>query len=180
MRWLRKLFSSPSVGSSHQPTQPAPVLQGVTITRGGKEIEADEVFAAANSQDLPRMLAAAELQTHPVDRHFLLQNIVGLAYKNRKDPRSRHLCIDYAQLHISEFPAIKPHLAKEMGGTLARVSTFQKLATVFTEDRRFAEAIAVCEQALSFGLNDGTQSGFEGRITRIRKISENKPPHPTA
>ena len=179
MRWLRNLFQSQKASPAHAPTQhasvpiqPAPLLRGVKITRGGKEVTADEVFAATNSQDLPRMLAATRFKTNPVDRHFLLQNIVGLTYTQRKQVSARQLCIEYARIHMAEFPSIKPHLIKDMGGQLPRVSTFQKLATVYAEDGRFGEAISVCEQAIKLGLDDGTQSGFEGRITRIRKKQE--------
>jgi hypothetical protein len=169
MRWLRNLFQSKKASSFSVPTQPAPLLRGVTITRGGKEVTADEVFAATNSQDLPRMIAATRFRTNPVDRHFLLQNIVGLTYTQRKQVSARQLCIEYARIHMAEFPSIKPHLIKDMDGQLPRASTFQKLATVYAEDSRFAEAISVCEQAINLGLEDGTQSGFEGRIKRIRK-----------
>jgi hypothetical protein len=49
------------------------------------------------------------------------------------------------------------------------VPTFQDLATVLAEDHEFADAVRICEAAQGFGLQDGTKSGFEGRIARIRK-----------
>ena len=46
---------------------------------------------------------------------------------------------------------------------------FPYLATVLTEDGHYDEAIEVCRKAINFGLDDGTKSGFAGRIERIRK-----------
>jgi hypothetical protein len=43
------------------------------------------------------------------------------------------------------------------------------MVIVLDEDGRQDTAIAVCELALSLGLQDGTKTGFEGRITRLKK-----------
>jgi hypothetical protein len=169
MRWLRNIFSSPKNAVCAEATDLAPKIGNVFISRGGKKVRADEVFAATNSKDLPRMLAATRYRTNLVDRHFLLLNLVSLTYKNRKDGNMRQLCIESARLHITEFSAIRPHLIKEMDGVLPRVSTFQKLAMLYAEDGRFDEAIEVCRAALGFGLQDGTEAGFEGRIKRFNE-----------
>jgi hypothetical protein len=96
-------------------------------------------------------------------------NIVDKAYKNRSDPDSAELLRKVAEMHVSEFPQIKPALKKEMDGILPRVTTFQKYATFLTENKEYEKALQICEQAISEGLHDGTKSGFEGRIERIKK-----------
>jgi len=80
----------------------------------------------------------------------------------------RTICHQVAQIHIKEFPKIKPDLEKDLG-TLPRVPTFQQYATVLTEEERFSEAVAVCEAAIKFGLSDGTKGDFRGRIEKIEK-----------
>lgn len=115
------------------------------------------------------MLAARGLRTHPIDRHHLLQGIVGLTYKERARPEMRALCLETASLHLSEFAEIAPVLASDFGGLLPRVPTFAILATLLVEDARFDEAVAVCEQAIQLGLHDGTKGDFPARIERIRK-----------
>ncbi|MFU8815520.1 MAG: hypothetical protein ACNA7W_09250 [Pseudomonadales bacterium] len=60
-----------------------------------------------------------------------------------------------------EFPSVAPGLP--------RVPTFQKYATLLTEDGEYGTAIEVCRRAISFGLEDGTKAGYEGRIARIEK-----------
>ena len=129
----------------------------------------DDAFRAWTSGDLNQMLKAVSTKTNPIDRHFLLQSIVDATYKLRKEEKYRKICIEYAEKHLQEFPSIAPVLKKDMGGTLPRVTTFQKYATVLTEDGEYEKAISVCEKALEYGLHDNTKSGFEGRIERIKK-----------
>lgn len=136
--------------------------------RQGKRIEVDAVFDAWTSGDLDKMLAVVDVKTNPVDRGALLVNIVQETYKLRSNPEMRATCKRMSELHLAEFPDLAGPL-KEETGSIPRVSTFQHYATVLTEDGEFAKAIDVCNQAIEYGLKDGTKSGFEGRISRIEK-----------
>lgn len=75
---------------------------------------------------------------------------------------------------MSEFRDIKPALIKSLDGILPRVTTFQKYATLLTEQGEYEKAIEICEIAISHGLQDGTKGGFEAQIGRIRKKSDNE------
>lgn len=130
------------------------------------------MFDAWTQGNLDEILSVINEETNPIDRHFLLQRIVKETYSDREDPKMRNLCRRVAQHHLDEFPEIAPALKKDMGGTLPRVSTFQHYATVLTEDGEFERAVEVCQQAMDFGLHDGTKTGFEGRIERIRRKQE--------
>jgi hypothetical protein len=132
-------------------------------------MEADDAFRAWTSGSLSDMVGALEKKTNLVDRHFLLMSIVDQTYKNRAHYESAELLRKVAEMHLEEFPKIKPVLLKEMGGILPRVTTFQKYATCLTEEGKYEKAVDVCEQAISYGLHDGTKSGYEGRIARIKK-----------
>jgi len=135
----------------------------------GAFIEADEVFDAWTSGHLPRMLRALRLKTNLVDRHFLLMNIVSLAYKRRDDAETRRLCREVGLLHVQEFAVIAPALKQEMCGILPRVPTFETLAKLFAEEGEYQLAIQICEEALAFDLRDGTKGDYSGRIARLRK-----------
>ncbi|MEL4236995.1 hypothetical protein [Shewanella xiamenensis] len=141
-------------------------------TRLGKAVRTAAAFNAWTSGDLDKMLKAVKTKTNPIDRHFLLQSIVNITYKQRKTERYRNLCIEYAKLHLQEFPALVPALKEDMDGTLPRITTFQNYSTLLTEDGEFEKAISVCMQAIEYGLHDNTKSGYEGRIARIKKKSE--------
>jgi len=144
-------------------------LSTTYVTRQGKTAQADGAFRAWTSGNLDDMVSALETKTNLIDRHFLLMGIVDQAYKHRNDPDSAVLLRKVAEMHLSEFPEIKPALKKEMDGVLPRVTTFQKYATFLMENKEYEEAIEVCERAIEEGLHDGTKSGFEGRIERIKK-----------
>ena len=49
------------------------------------------------------------------------------------------------------------------------IEAFKSMAIALDEDGRQDAAIAVCELALSHGLQDYTKTGFEGRITKLKK-----------
>jgi len=132
--------------------------------------ETDSAFNAWTSRDLKKMLAALDEKTHLVDRHFLFLTIVSETYKRRKvDPDMARICREISERHLAEFARIRPALIKCFDGILPRVGTFQKYATLLMEQGEYSRAVEVCEAALSHGLRDGTKSGFEGRIERIRK-----------
>jgi tetratricopeptide (TPR) repeat protein len=161
MGWVSSLFGSKTKSQKEDPT---------TFTlRQGRSVPVDDAFRAWTSGDLNLMLKAVATKTNPIDRHFLLQSIVSETYKLRKEEKYRELCIEYAEKHLQEFPSLAPALKEDMGGTLPRISTFQHYAMVLTESGEYEKAISICEQAIKYDLHDNTNSGFEGRIARIRK-----------
>ncbi|MCK5070578.1 MAG: hypothetical protein KAR01_08545 [Desulfocapsa sp.] len=164
LNWFKSLFGTNEKSYKQEST-------AFTI-RQGKSVPVDDAFRAWTSGDLNIMLRAVSTRTNSIDRHFLLQSIVGATYKLRKEDKYRQLCIEYAEKHLHEFPAIAPVLKDDMDGVLPRVTTFQNYATVLTEDGNYDKAISICEEALKYGLHDNTQSGFKGRIARIKKKAE--------
>ena len=122
------------------------------------------------SADIGRMKKALSLRTNPIERHFLLLTLCKQAYALRKtDPAMRELARQVGHQHVQEFASLAAPLRRDMDGIMPRVPTFQNLATILTEDGQYAEAIAVCERALEYGLSDGTRGGFAERIERIRR-----------
>lgn len=172
---LKKLFFSHSSSEVIEP-KGEPVQKQVRYTiRDGELVETDAVFYAWTSGDIAQMRAALAKKANLVDRHFLLMSLVDQSYKHCKDDSElEKLCAEISEQHIQEFPEIKPALVKSLGGIIPRVTTFQKYATLLTEQSNFDRAVEVCEMAISHGLHDGTKGGFEGRIERIkRKATKN-------
>jgi len=139
----------------------------IYIHRQGNSILADEVFFAWTSSNLNKMLKVVDLDTNPIDRHHLLQSIVDLCYKKRKEKKYNKLCSEYSELHIEELPILINALIESFGD-LPDISTFKKYAILLTENNEYKKAIKICEQAIGYGLSDGTVSGFEGRIEKIK------------
>ncbi|HEU0153153.1 MAG TPA: hypothetical protein VFQ84_07405 [Arenimonas sp.] len=169
IKLLKRLLPSPPAAQPDPPIVPEPEKPTAYTIRLGRTVKTDEAFDAWTSGDLAKMLAALNSKSNKIDRHFLLMSIVDATYKKRSDPEMSRLCRDVAELHLREFPNMVKPLKKEMGGTLPRVTTFQNYATLLTELGETDRAIGVCEQAISYGLQDGTLAGFEGRIERIKK-----------
>ena len=161
MGWFAELFKNHTNSENQEVTS--------FTSRLGKSVPVDDAFRAWTSGDLTKMIKAANTKTNPIDRHFLLQSIVNETYKLRKEEKYRRLCIEFAEKHLQEFQNIAPVLKADMNGTLPRITTFQNYVTVLTEQGEYEKAIQICELALEYGLHDGTKSGFEGRIMRIKK-----------
>ena len=77
--------------------------------------------------------------------------------------------LELYDMHLDEAVTQLIEMQQRQCHHLPRVSTYQHIATIFTEDNRFDDAISICYQAIELGLEDGTQSGFSGRIARIKK-----------
>ncbi|MCC5878480.1 MAG: hypothetical protein JJU03_01090 [Idiomarina sp.] len=114
--------------------------------------------------------AALEETDDPLARHRLYQQVVEQCYRGREDKAFRFALLHYAQAHIAEFGDISGPLKKQNGGKLPQVATFKHYAAVLTDAGQYDEAIAVCQQALSYDLKDGTKTGYQGRIERIEKL----------
>jgi DNA polymerase-3 subunit epsilon len=132
---------------------------------------------------LAENLATLEITNDLVARHFLYLSLVGAAYQLRKEDREhRALCEELARRHMEEFKQLAPRLKQDFNGELPYVPTFDQLSILLVEDGRFDDAVAVCETAIHFGLDDGTRAGFEGRIEQIRRkqgkpvVSNREPP----
>jgi uncharacterized protein YaaW (UPF0174 family) len=130
------------------------------------------VTSALNSGNLENMIAATALPAPPVARNALLSAIVEKTYKHRHEAEMQTLFSRFAQTHLNEFPKMLPGLKREYGEKLPVIPTFRLLALVLVEEEKYNEAIKICETAIAHGLDDGTKTGFEGRIERIqRKMS---------
>ncbi len=142
----KSVSSKPKAPAGEQTTR-KPTSKTFT-TREGQSMEADESFRAWTSGNLSDMVKALDKKTNLIDRHFLLMSIVDQTYKNRSDSENADLLRKVAEMHLAEFPKIKPALKREMDGILPRVTTFQKYSTFLTEEKEYEKAIEVCESAI--------------------------------
>ncbi|MGX5915263.1 hypothetical protein ACR0ST_11070 [Aliidiomarina sp. Khilg15.8] len=165
------LRSGPAERTEEKPVDPPEVAAHAAEAKSEIEHEVSEVAQVHAVPPVPDVVkpqaAALSDESKPLARHRLYQQITEASYKDRDDANSRTAFKYYAEQHISEFDAIKKPLKKQNNGKLPQVSTFRNLANVLVEDGEYDEAIAVCQQALSHGLKDGTKTGYQGRIERI-------------
>lgn len=132
---------------------------------------ADEmaVQAASVSRDLSKMRDALSLPASPLRRHFLLQNIALLAYKQRKNHDMADLVLTVGRQHRQELPGIIRALETEFR-TLPRMPIFETVAAVLVECGQLAEAKSTIETAMRYALEDGTKGGYAARRAKIERL----------
>jgi hypothetical protein len=131
--------------------------------------EGQRVEEALASGDLSSIDTLLEDICDPVLRNRLLNRLVTSYYRLRSDSKHRAAFYRVADLQIEETPSILDGIEEIGRPRPDHIEAFKSMAIALDEDGRQDAAIAVCELALPLGLQDGTKTGFEGRITRMKK-----------
>jgi len=114
----------------------------------------------------------------PWERHILYTQAIETAYKNRKASSDDHdMTIDLSERYINEFQNLKPTVFDMLGDRPRVIAAFKLLSIILEEDGDYDRAVELCKAALASGVEDGTKSGFEGRIQRILS-RQGQPQHP--
>jgi len=102
-------------------------------------------------------------------RHLIYNALIDLYYRLR-DERNDALerCVFFCKKDIEILPVFLKR-EKEEYGVVPRCPSVIKLSIIYEKQKRYKEAIEVCELALENDLLDGTKAGFAGRIERIKK-----------
>lgn len=148
------------------------------IRRGGRSIAAGAAFHAWTSGSFEEKVAALDDQAcHPVDRHHLLQSLVGSAYKLRvKQPEMRAFLRTYARQHLRELPALAEALRAESAARdLPVITTFAHLEMAYCEDGQPDEARKVWSIARDIGYPCQDDSEIAEKIAkRMRRLDKAK------
>jgi hypothetical protein len=112
-----------------------------------------------------------ETESGPWERHLLYLQKIEATYRGRKASKDdRTKAIALSRQYLSEFPALRQAVFDRMEEQYPKViPVFKMLAIMLDEDEAYDQAVEVCRTALENGLEDGTKTGFEGRIQRILK-----------
>ena len=94
----------------------------------------------------------------------LLLGLLNQCYRQRKQPD----ILAWGAGLLPRFNQEVSLLKQQDKAALVGVGHMQ-LATLLADSGHYSEAIAVCVDAQTLGLKDGTVTGFEGRLTRIRR-----------
>jgi hypothetical protein len=121
------------------------------------------------SDDLNGLIDATKRPLEPIERHRLLTKIVEKTYKQLTDVCMKKIFHRFASIHLNEFPDLAPALKAAHRGSLPPAPTFKLSAMVFEEEENYQAAMGVCKIALEYGIDDGTKSGFSGRLKRLQK-----------
>jgi len=127
------------------------------------------VEEALASGDLSVMEAVLQETDDPIHRNLLLNRLAAGHYRLRSEPEHREAFYRVAHAHIDEASAILNAIEVTGRPRPNYIEAFKSVAIALGEDERYDEALAICEKALLLGLEDGTKTGFKGRIARLKR-----------
>jgi hypothetical protein len=152
-----------SVSASASDVEPLPAASP-TGTSDGTQIE--EALASGDLSVMDRVLQESD---DPIHRNQLLNRIVAGHYRLRSEPEHREAFYRLAHAQVDEASAILNAYDGAGRPRPNHIEAFKYITIAMGEDERYDEAMAICEKALSLGLEDGTKTGFKGRIARLKK-----------
>jgi hypothetical protein len=122
------------------------------------------------SKDPLDLYANLEGIVDPLERHRIYTQGIDLAYreKNSGDSAMRKKAKSFAQSYVGEFHRFKDVVFKDLGDS-RNVTVFKQLAILYEDDQEYDKALSLCNQALLLDLKDGTKTGYQGRIDRLKK-----------
>ena len=124
------------------------------------------------SQEDEKRLAT---ESDPWQRHLIYLHEIENAYRNRRiSMDDRIKAIDLSTRYIAEFSSLKSSVFENIQENPRIIPVFKMLAIMYEEEEVFDQAIDICKTALAHGIEDGTKTGFEGRIERLMKKQEDK------
>ena len=112
---------------------------------------------------------------NPIDEHFTYNHLIDLYYKQReKGPEYLQKCITCCLKDIQILSAFKSEWNKKYGDAeKLKIPSLTRLAIIYEKQGLIQEAINICQKALELGfINDGTKSGFQGRLERLQRKLE--------
>ncbi|WP_394154816.1 hypothetical protein [Vibrio maritimus] len=117
-----------------------------------------------------KLIAKAETlidqQSDPLDVHFLYGSKLEVCYKDRDThPNGLDLAIKACEQQIENAPSASKAFIRKCGGDLPAHKGFQQLAIVLEKQKRYDEAISLCEKAKS----QGWAGDWDKRIERCSK-----------
>lgn len=122
------------------------------------------LFAKANDR-LKKHVDNIEQAEILEDEYKAMIAAITECYKQKQD-------MEYVNFGVSLSPAflrLCEKISKDESLLDLKGASFMQLATLLNDKGDFDEAIAMCQQAIDYGLTDGTVSGFSGRKNRIEK-----------
>lgn len=91
--------------------------------------------------------------------------------KRRSDDKMSPVVLRFGERYVERFPRIKTAVIERIGEKPV-ILPFKYLAMVLDDSGAYDQAARVCRTALSHGIEDGTRTGFQGRLQRIMRKKE--------
>jgi hypothetical protein len=134
---------------------------------------ASDLHTEPDSTALRQKDPSLDTVTDPEERHRLYTRQIETAYRNRRiSEEDLYTAMTLSTQYVEEFDSLKQAVLDTMEETDRIVPVFRMLAIMLEEARAYDQAVDICRQAQAHGIEDGTRTGFEGRIKRLMKKKE--------
>lgn len=118
------------------------------------------------SDTFTQLVDAYTEQTEPEAQHKCLEEVIAHCYKLRKQA---DYCAYGAKLSDNYLRLFKQLKSDDTFKSELKGGAFMQLTTLLNDVEDFDAAIKVCQQAIDYQLDDGTVTGYAGRLARVEK-----------
>lgn len=112
-----------------------------------------------------------------VSKHFFYNTVIKLFYR----PKTPEICnltlakqYCYEDIELVNKNRVKIRKIGD-GVEFPRLPAFKILCLILEKEKRYKEAISICDLAIKYNLNDGTKEGFTARRDKLLKKLEKQP-----
>jgi hypothetical protein len=124
----------------------------------------DEEGRAIRRKIRDKLVSLVEDEQNIIARHFVLQVLIREFYKERADTDARATAIRYCRDQIAIAPAVAAVMRSDFPDQLPRHIGYEQLSIILQKDKRCAEVMALCAEALARGWS----GDWTKRIERCR------------
>jgi hypothetical protein len=136
-------------------------------------MESSDLHKAPDSTPLQQENHFLDTVTDSGERHRLYTRLIETAYRNRRESEEDlNTAMTLSTQYVDEFDSLKQAVVETMEEGDRIVPVFRMLAIMLEDARAYDQAVDICRQAQAHGIEDGTRTGFEGRIKRLMKKKE--------
>lgn len=104
-----------------------------------------------------------------LEKNRAILGAIANCYQHRSQSELSHFGASLAPHYASFFTQNLDSMTTTASDIHKKGSGFMQMATMLSDEKKFEQAIEICQLALAHKLTDGTQTGFAGRIKRIEK-----------
>jgi hypothetical protein len=133
------------------------------------EISLAQVKGGWASDTFSQLVASFPADSDVQSQHQGLSDVIGHCYKLRKQSDYCQYGANLADTYQALFAQLLKWQKAEKVPLEQKGLGFMQLTTLLNDTGQFDSAISVCQQAIDYQLDDGTVTGFAGRLIRVEK-----------
>jgi hypothetical protein len=163
-RFITEIESEPSPAKAETKTKDEEIEEPATLSKRNQD---DQIAELLDFGTLNDWVTIAKGPLSPENFQIVYNKIVKLTYPRRKESKMREIFISHANKYVDSYKINSPVDS-------ITENIYKSLAIVLQEDKKYEEALGLCRKAIRLGLDDGTKTGYPGRMERLKKAQNSK------